>query len=42
MHGLANPKSDYVSAYNSHKILTSFITLLSKAMVSTEGSDKRK
>jgi hypothetical protein len=32
--------SKYVSAYKSHKILSSFITHLHKAMVSTEGRTK--
>jgi len=34
--------SEYVSAYNAHKISLSFVTLLCKAMVSAEGSDERK
>jgi hypothetical protein len=34
--------SEHVSAYISHKISTSNITLIRKAMVSTEGSDERK
>lgn len=35
--------SEYVSAYNSHKLASSFITLLCTAiMVSTEGSDQKK
>ena len=33
--------SEYVSAYNSHK-MSSLITFLHKAIVSTEGSDERK
>jgi hypothetical protein len=32
--------SEYVSTYNSHKLLSNFIT--QKAMISTEGSYKRK
>jgi len=33
--------SEYVSAYNSHKISSSFITLLCIAIVSTESSKKK-
>ena len=35
---LLSETSDHVYAYNSHKISSSFRTLLLKAMIATEGS----